>query len=165
MSKQRKYLIVSWIAVLVWAGIIFYLSSQPAGASNHLSIGLLRLIVKSLGKAISLEIETLAIVNHLLRKSAHFFVYLVFGGLVVNGLRAGGITGKKGLATALGICVLYAVFDEIHQLFVPGRGGQLSDVVLDSIGAIAGIGIFGFLFRRRNNPGDKNTGSKNNADH
>ena len=40
------------------------------------------------------------------------------------------------------IAALYAASDEIHQLFVPGRSGQLSDVILDSAGALAGVAAF-----------------------
>lgn len=40
------------------------------------------------------------------------------------------------------IAALYAASDEIHQLFVPGRSGQLSDVILDSAGALAGVAVF-----------------------
>jgi len=45
--------------------------------------------------------------------------------------------------------VLYACTDEIHQLFVPGRGAQMSDVLLDSAGA--GLGIVLFVTIRRIN--------------
>ena len=40
-------------------------------------------------------------------------------------------------------CVLYASFDEFHQLFVDGRCGQLSDVIIDSSGSIVSC----FLWR------------------
>jgi len=38
--------------------------------------------------------------------------------------------------------VFYAFSDEFHQLFVSGRGPQLSDVWIDSAGA--GVGILGY---------------------
>ena len=45
--------------------------------------------------------------------------------------------------------MLYAISDEVHQLFVPGRGGQVKDIVIDSAGAIVGIsGFNGFIKRR-----------------
>ena len=34
---------------------------------------------------------------------------------------------------------VYAATDEFHQLFIPGRSGQVSDVLLDSAGALAGV--------------------------
>ena len=43
------------------------------------------------------------------------------------------------------IAALYAATDEIHQLLVPGRSGQLSDVILDSAGALAGVAAFTVL--------------------
>lgn len=43
------------------------------------------------------------------------------------------------------IAALYAASDEIHQLLVPGRSGQLSDVILDSAGALAGVAAFTVL--------------------
>ncbi|PGY12090.1 VanZ family protein [Bacillus sp. AFS031507] len=42
----------------------------------------------------------------------------------------------------MGICVLFAVSDEFHQLFVAGRGAQVKDVFNDSAGAMMGIVIF-----------------------
>jgi VanZ family protein len=42
-------------------------------------------------------------------------------------------------------CVLYAVSDEVHQLFVPGRGAQVTDVLIDNAGAFVGIGIYEVL--------------------
>ena len=50
------------------------------------------------------------------------------------------------------ITTAYAATDEMHQLFVPGRSGQVSDVLLDSAGAIAGLALLGgirFLVQRR----------------
>jgi VanZ family protein len=41
------------------------------------------------------------------------------------------------------ICVLCAMLDEFHQLFVPGRGAQVKDVIIDTVGAIVGIGVCG----------------------
>lgn len=75
----------------------------------------------------------------MVRKSAHFFAYLVLGVLVVNSLKVFGVTGPRLYMSAILVCILYAVTDEVHQLFVPGRGCQLRDVLIDSVGA--GVGI------------------------
>lgn len=77
--------------------------------------------------------------HHFIRKNAHFFIYLILGVLVKYALNSTGISGFKSIVISLLICVAYAFTDEIHQLFVPGRGGQLSDVGIDSCGA--GLGI------------------------
>jgi VanZ family protein len=80
--------------------------------------------------------------NHIIRKNTHFIAYLVLGILVINALKRSGVDGIRSVVPALLICVLYAASDEIHQLFVPGRGGQFVDVIIDSAGAIVGIGAY-----------------------
>ena len=42
---------------------------------------------------------------------------------------------------------LYALSDEIHQVFVPGRAFELSDLVLDGAGILGGLLIYGLLMR------------------
>ena len=70
----------------------------------------------------------------------------------VGSAGAAGRTGKGAWSKFLKemllpwlIAALYAASDEIHQLFVPGRSGQLSDVILDSAGALAGVAAFTVL--------------------
>ena len=43
--------------------------------------------------------------------------------------------------------VIYAISDEIHQLFIPGRGGRVQDVCIDSIGVFLGIFILSFIIK------------------
>ena len=66
-----------------------------------------------------------------LRKLAHAAEYGILGALVVRALR------RWSWALALGVA--YAVSDEIHQSFVPGRQGSPLDLLIDSVGVIAGV--------------------------
>lgn len=66
-----------------------------------------------------------------LRKLAHAAEFGILGFLLVRA------TGRARLALAAGI--LYAISDEIHQEFVPGREGSPLDVAIDSIGVVAGV--------------------------
>lgn len=147
MHMKRK--VLPWLLVILWMALIFYLSHQPANTSNGLSKGATEIIVETVEKiapSVDINIKNF---NHNLRKNAHFFAYLVLGILVVNGLRSIGIVGYKAMSLALFICILYAISDEVHQLFVPGRGGQIKDVIIDSAGAVVGIlGYNGFTKRR-----------------
>jgi len=77
----------------------------------------------------------------LLRKLAHAGEYAVLGALL---LRA---TQRPGVAFALG--TLYAVSDEIHQSFVPGRAGSPLDVALDTVGVAAGVVLWEVVRARR----------------
>ena len=51
------------------------------------------------------------------------------------------------MALALIVCVLYAISDEVHQMFVPGRGPGIKDVLIDSAGATVGIGVYMFVVK------------------
>ena len=78
---------------------------------------------------------------------AHFVVYFIFGFLLSGALRTN-FNWKNRFLLALLFCVLYAVLDEIHQYFEPERKFRISDIVLDSVSALGGIGFY-FLFNLR----------------
>ncbi len=138
--KNTK-LILSYFLVFLWMGMIFYLSNQPAIESSGLSTGLVKRILKATGAFMKKTFDIHQF-DHLLRKNAHFFVYLVLSLLVLSALRRSGLRGYKAMVAAFVICVLYAISDEYHQTFVAGRSGELADVVIDSLGALLGILIY-----------------------
>ncbi len=79
-------------------------------------------------------------VRFIVRKLAHFSVYCGLGAMMYLSLVAARI--KKLTPLWAFICsALYAVSDEIHQMFVAGRSGELRDVCIDSSGALLGIVI------------------------
>ena len=144
---KRK--IMPWLLVILWMALIFYLSHQPANKSNGLSKGATEIIVETVEKVVPKVDINKRSFNHIIRKNAHFFTYLVLGTLVANGLRSSGLSGYRAIGLGLLICLFYAISDEVHQLFVPGRGGQVKDVIIDSAGAVVGIlGYNGFIKRR-----------------
>lgn len=76
------------------------------------------------------------------RKTAHFFMFCGLGIFVLCTIRSYyGRPHIRVYASAWLFCIFCAVCDEFHQLFVPGRGAQLSDVCLDSAGALTGVAI------------------------
>jgi len=128
--------------VVLWMSLIFYFSHQPATQSNGLSTGITERIiemVERLAPKIDFDIRSM---NHLIRKNAHFFIYLVLGLLLSNSLKNSKVEDRKGFIFALLISILYAISDEVHQLFVPGRGGQAKDVIIDSMGSLLGIILY-----------------------
>jgi VanZ family protein len=76
-----------------------------------------------------------------LRKIAHAAEYAVLGALVARA------TGRAGVAFGLG--TLYAISDELHQSFVPGRVGAPLDVVIDAIGVAVGVVLWQSVRARR----------------
>ena len=80
--------------------------------------------------------RTLFRLHHLVRKIAHAAEYFLFSLLLLNGIRRGRPGWQLSWAlAAVALAVLWAASDEIHQLFVPGRGPALRDVMIDTFGA------------------------------
>ena len=84
--------------------------------------------------------EEVEFLHHLLRKAAHFTEYLVLGSLGIAALYQTKLRYRPVLG--LGFCVTVASLDETIQLFVSGRSAQISDVLLDSVGALDGMVLF-----------------------
>lgn len=75
------------------------------------------------------------------RKAAHLFEYGVLAWLVLRALAASGLTRRQSLRAAFLFCVVFAVSDEWHQTFVPGRHGKVRDVALDTLGAALALSV------------------------
>jgi VanZ family protein len=68
-----------------------------------------------------------------LSSGAHAVEYAVFGALLARAL------GARLLAFSAGIA--YAVTDELHQSFVPGRVASGIDLLVDAVGLLVGIAL------------------------
>lgn len=145
-------------AVMCWMIVIFLFSAKPADESEEMSLSVGKIIgrffVSSYPEWTAEEQQKFAEkIDYPVRKSAHASEYAVLGVLVMEMLGTYGSKGGARLLLSQGIGTLYAASDEFHQLFVPGRSGQVTDVMLDSAGVLAGILIFGLAenwLRRRN---------------
>lgn len=114
--------------------IIFGFSSQDAEKSGNLSSSVTKLI---LGQEEREDIVERA--ESVIRKIAHFCIYTLVGFLLMALVSTYDLEENKRIRISLGIGILYATSDEIHQLFIPGRSGQITDIILDSMGVIIGI--------------------------
>lgn len=76
--------------------------------------------------------------NVFVRKSAHAFEFLVLAILLLWAMACHEIKGMKAVIFTLLIVLFYAMTDEFHQLFVPGRGASINDVMIDFIGGVIG---------------------------
>lgn len=107
--------------------IIFLFSSQYSDESAQLSGGLLEWLEKVLHISIS---------HGPLRKFAHALEFCALGAAVEFGFF---VTLKRVAPVAsLMFSLVYALSDEIHQIFVPGRACMAKDVFIDLCGAAAG---------------------------
>ena len=130
MTKLRKiYVVISWISVAACMVAIFCLSAQTADDSAELSGSFIRAIFQLIG--IELEQDGIRTVAHMLE----------FMGLALLIFNATYATWEKKATPLIAFAgtVLYAITDEIHQIFVPGRAFQISDILVDSTGALIGV--------------------------
>lgn len=133
---------LSWLAVALWMALIFFLSHQPGTASGDLSRGVTAIII-DLIQAIApqLNLETSGF-HFFIRKNAHFFAYFMLGLLVMNALRTHRLLGWRRVMATILVCLMYAVSDETHQLFIPGRSGEVRDVMIDTAGSCAAVALY-----------------------
>ena len=172
--RQKVFLIFT----ILWMIMIFSFSARPADISSEDSrnVGLLigDIFIPRFEDWSAEEQDAFAEkVDHPVRKTAHAAEYAALGLLTAGTYIAGGtavpenVKDKKkvnvwnsrqktsisrGILIPWMITTAYAATDELHQLFVPGRSGQVSDVILDSAGAMAGLALLGgirFLVWRR----------------
>ena len=85
------------------------------------------------------QLEFAQRIDHPVRKTAHAAEYALLALLAAGVLIRKETTLGAGIVFPLAVTAAYAATDEIHQLFVAGRSGQISDVLLDSAGALAGL--------------------------
>lgn len=144
---MKKSTFIRWIPVIAWMTVIFLFSAQTADNSTQTSSLPAEILARLFNPAIDQCSE--AYKNMLLdrcqfvvRKLAHFSVYTVLGMLTYNALRGfEKLSFRLSLLFSALLCLLYAVSDEFHQYFVPGRSCQLRDVSIDFSGAVFGIAL------------------------
>lgn len=117
---------LDWLPVILWAAVIISCSTSYFSENNtsRIIVPVLRWLWPTASAA------TLALAHAAIRKLAHFVNYAILFWLLARGP----MWGRP--YAALTLCVLYALSDEGHQLFVPSRTPSLYDVALDSSGAL-----------------------------
>jgi VanZ family protein len=127
MSKWANLQISKWVngpvgrwgAVVAWMALIFILSAQsqlPTPGEDWL--------------------------DFIIEKSAHTFEFAVLGALSLRALTAGRMPGRRALGVAVLLAWLYALADEFHQRYVPGRSADWTDILFDWSGALIGAWLW-----------------------
>ena len=126
--------IIKLILVITWMGVIFIFSQDNGNASNKKSDSLIIKVYQIFDKRELSSKEKEKIIEKLVfpvRKLAHFSEYMIIN--------------MKSILIAISITMLYAVSDEIHQLFSAGRSCRILDVIIDTLGGSTGIIIYNFI--------------------
>lgn len=139
---------VTFILVVLWMIVIFCFSAQngtkSSGISRFIGYGIVEKQneLQQQEKSKEKMEEQVEGMQFLIRKSGHMGEYALLSILVLIHMSCYTNKPKSYRLWGWGICILYAITDEIHQLFVPGRSGRIFDVGVDTIGSLIGIVVF-----------------------
>ena len=145
--------IAVWIPAICIMFIIFNFSSMAADDSSNTSIPIAELVMQKIEQftGVSFDVNSASydLIHHCVRKAGHFLEYMALGCTLVLPF-AFICEGKEKYRFRVVFCselfaACYACTDEFHQIFVDGRDGNLTDVGIDSLGALAGICV-GLIF-------------------
>lgn len=112
--------------LLLWIGVVFYFSSLP-GLS---------------------QTENPDFWFYFFRKGAHVVEYFILAFLFFRIFQFHKLKKKEIHLLSFLFSLAYALSDEIHQVFVPGREGKFSDAGVDLIGIILAILIYNLLSKK-----------------
>lgn len=140
--KKIKYFIPSFIIMM----IIFSFSMQTGEESGGLSLKVVQII-----QEIFPFFTNTDLLHTIIRKGAHMSEYAVLTLTYVYGFYKNNLDIKKICLYSILCTFLYASTDELHQLFVGGRAGQLTDVLIDTTGGLIIIIIVYLILRRKTN--------------
>ena len=147
-DKKTQIKFLNIILIIIWMIIIFNFSGQIGTESGNTSRKFTVQIIKILtGKSLSIHEPFVDNLQSIIRKLAHFSIYTVGGFLIMN-YQYG--TNKKEYRKILYSIIFggsYAITDEIHQIWVPGRSGNIFDVGIDTLGVVTGVLIY-ITFRK-----------------
>lgn len=134
------------ILVIINCILIFYFSNQVADVSSNSSGRVVNFIVHIIPHLKNMpddekELICSQILQPIVRKTAHFSIYTMLGFFIMNFALTFKQYKYRNFAISWGIGTLYAITDEFHQCFVPGRSCELRDMCIDSLGVFTGIVI------------------------
>lgn len=113
---KTKTVIQLWVPPVIWAVVIFLLSSRPIAPTSQIFWK-----------------------DFIVKKSAHVIEYAIFTILLYRALKESGVKKYNAGLTAILFAVIYGALDEFHQSFTPGREPRVRDVFFDTIGSVVSI--------------------------
>ena len=131
---------IAFFLMLCWMVVIFMFSAEPATESSELSGSVSHRIVSVVNTITASHwdekelLDKAELIDYPVRKCAHMSEYAI---LTLLGFATFSfLHGRRRFVIPITMTFLYACTDEIHQLFVPGRAGKFTDVLIDTTGGI-----------------------------
>ena len=127
------------LAAIAWCVVIFMFSNAPANVSAGQSSSVKEIIINVVS---SISNNKTVITDFAIRKTGHVLEYTLLGALLALSLYPYNWSKRFIIESSLfclAFSVIYACTDELHQYFISGRSMRLTDVFIDSAGALFGI--------------------------
>ena len=140
------------ILVIFWMVLIFSFSMDKGETSTVKSNSIIDVVGEFIyGRDMTLEEKEFFREKFVIpvRKGAHLMIYFLLGFSFFSLIREYNLINKKGIIIAIVFVFIYACSDELHQLFVSGRSGELLDVLIDTLGGSLGIFSLYYYYLRR----------------
>jgi VanZ family protein len=154
-----KFKKISWLPAVLTMIIIFCFSAQPVTASSKSSQMIANIIFDLYEKISNTPLleeskaQKMELIEHIVRKGAHFSEYALLAGMIMLHWAFREKKRKELIVLSILLSAIYAITDEFHQTFVTGRAGRVTDVLIDTSGAVVGTLLFyilSLLIRKRN---------------
>ena len=144
LDKKIQIKVVKIILIIIWMITVFRFSNQGGTESSSTSAKVTKVIVDVVvnDKKEENKVQFANKIEKVVRKFAHYTIYTIGGVLIMNYAYTTDKTKKQQTFGSLLFGAFYAVTDEVHQYFVPGRSARAFDVGIDTLGVITGIIIF-----------------------
>jgi len=135
-----------WLPVAMMLAAMFYFSTDTL--SNEHTETFVGRILLWLSSHISESV--IAVINYIIRKSAHFVEYAILGALLFRAFRADDSVRwrLRWVAYSLISAASWAALDEFHQTFTRTRSGSPWDALLDSSATLFMLLLITFLNRK-----------------
>jgi len=144
MKLKRILPVITTLAIMV---LIFLFSAQNSADSSESSRGFILQLLDILPFTAHLtaaeKADIIAQWHNIVRKNAHFFIYTLLG-FSACAMFLANVKRKKWVfiwALAVALCCIYAATDEFHQTFIPGRSGEVRDILIDTCGGGTGAAL------------------------
>lgn len=136
------------LLAVAWMCVIFAFSAQPKEESGAVSESFTYQMVSKTNRLFHIDWddarvrEIAASIEGGVRKAAHMVEYGILAALIYGWLGRWAFPFLQRGGRAFLTAAIYAATDEFHQLFVPGRSGRVTDVLIDSAGGLLGVLTF-----------------------
>ncbi len=138
VSEKRLLLVISLGSVVFILIAMFLFSSQTSDVSSDTSGRVVKFIVRLFN--IDDTAHNISMLHTVIRKLAHFSLFMILGVSVSSVVHFS--LGRLEILLSPLVCLLAAILDETHQLFISGRSGEIRDVLIDFSGAVFGSVLF-----------------------